>query len=188
MNIEPDKTGGNPDTSDSNTDEVVEISQALDRCYTLLGRQFGPLSRPQRRMLGLLSRETPVRVGDLGEQLGLTTAGTTRMLDKLESLEYAVRSRATHSDQRQVYVMLTPAGEQALGEAEAVFLSRVRTMLGRLSATERVALVHILQRLNYSVDAQASTANSPFGRPIDGGRDGLKCAPLRSAEAPYEEE
>ena len=152
MNREPDKIEGNPGASDSHTDEVVEIAQALDRWYTLLGRQFGPLSRPQRRMLGLLSRETPVRVGDLGEQLGLTTAGTTRMLDKLESLGYAVRSRAAHSDQRQVYVVLTATGEHALAEAEAVFLSRVRAMLGGLSATERVALVHILSRLNYSVD------------------------------------
>jgi len=147
---------------DSNADEVAEIAQALDRWYTLLGRQFGPLSRPQRRMLGLLSRETPVRVGDLGEQLGLTTAGTTRMLDKLESLGYAARSRAAHSDQRQVFVMLTPTGEQALREAEAVFLGRVHNMLDVLSATERVALVHILRQLNYQADVQPSpTVSSP---------------------------
>jgi DNA-binding MarR family transcriptional regulator len=143
------------------TAEIAEIAHALDRWYTLLGRQFGPLSRPQRRMLRLLSRETPVRVGDLGEQLGLTTAGTTRMLDKLESLGYAVRSRAAHSDQRQVFVTLTPTGEQAVREADAVFLGRVRTMLGGLSATERVALAHILQRLNYQADVQASSTAHP---------------------------
>jgi len=165
MNTEPLKTGRSTGMDDSNADEVAEIAQALDRWYTLLGRQFGPLSRPQRRMLGLLSRETPVRVGDLGEQLGLTTAGTTRMLDKLESLGYAARSRAAHSDQRQVFVMLTPSGEQALREAEAVFLGRVHSMLGGLSATERVALVHILRRLNYQADVQPSpTDSTPFGR------------------------
>ena len=154
MSVESERIHRSMGTGDSNADEVVEIARALDRWYTLLGRQFGPLSRPQRRMLGLLSSETPVRVGDLGEQLGLTTAGTTRMLDKLESLGYAVRSRAAHSDQRQVFVMLTPSGEQALREAEAVFLGRVHSMLDALSATERVALVHILRPLNYQADMQ----------------------------------
>jgi len=160
MSTEPEKIDRSIGTDDSNADEVVEIARALDRWYTLLGRQFGPLSRPQRRMLGLLSRKTPVRVGDLGEQLGLTTAGTTRMLDKLETLGYAVRSRATHSDQRQVFVMLTPTGEQALREAEAVFLGRVHSMLGVLSATERIALVHILRRLNNQTSVQQSPTDS----------------------------
>src|SRR5689334_15986146 len=73
--------------------ETATIASGLDACYSQLGRQFGPLSRPQRRMLRLLNRDRAVRVSDLGEQLGLTTAGTTRMLDKLESLGYATRSR-----------------------------------------------------------------------------------------------
>ncbi len=148
--------------NDSDTPEVIAIAHALDHCYTLLGRQFGPLSRPQRRVLRLLSRETPVRVRDLGEQLGLTTAGTTRMLDRLEALGYAVRSRAANSDQRQVYVTLSPAGEQAVREADAVFLERVRIMLSGLSATERVALVYLLQKLNEQVPVQtALTAPTP---------------------------
>ena len=150
------------DTDDSSAPEIAAIAQALDHCYTLLGRQFGPLSRPQRRMLRLLSVVAPVRVRDLGEQLGLTTAGTTRMLDRLEALGYVVRSRAAHSDQRQVYVTLSRAGEQALREADAVFLERVRLMLSGLSATERVALVYLLQKLNEQVPVQtAPTAPAP---------------------------
>ena len=150
------------DTDDSSAPEIVAIAHALDHCYALLGRQFGPLSRPQRRMLRLLSMETAVRVRDLGEQLGLTTAGTTRMLDRLEALGYVVRSRAAHSDQRQVYVTLSRAGEQAVREADAVFLERVRIMLSGLSATERVALVYLLQKLNEQVPVQtAPTTHVP---------------------------
>lgn len=98
-------------------------------------------------MLSLLNIGTATRVGDLSEQSGLTTAGTTRMLDKLESLGYAVRSRVADSDQRQVYVTLTVAGEQALREAEKILFDRVRSSLRVLNATERVALIHLLQRL-----------------------------------------
>lgn len=132
---------------DPDATEIAAIAHGLDRWSNSLGRQFGPLSRPQRRMLSLLNIGTATRVGDLSEQSGLTTAGTTRMLDKLESLGYAVRSRVADSDQRQVYVTLTVAGEQALREAEKILFDRVRSSLRVLNATERVALIHLLQRL-----------------------------------------
>ena len=137
------------------TREIVAIAHALDDWYTLLGRQFGPLSRPQRRTLLLLDLERGVRVGDLGETLGLTTAGTTRMLDKLETLGYAARSRDQANDQRQVYVTLTAAGKQALESAEAVFLARVQSTLNTLDETERATLAHLLRELNKRASAQA---------------------------------
>lgn len=128
--------------------EATAIASALDRWYDQLGRQFGPLSRPQRRMLRLLSMDTKVRVSDLSERLGVTTAGTTRMLDKLESLGYAARSRMDQYDQRQVYVTLTAEGAAALREAEGVFLERVQAILYRLNPTEQETLAHLLQLLS----------------------------------------
>ncbi|HVB75288.1 MAG TPA: MarR family transcriptional regulator [Ktedonobacteraceae bacterium] len=127
--------------------ETAFIAYALDEWYTRLGRQFGPLTRPQRRMLRLLSIDTLVRVGDLGEQLGLTTAGTTRMLDKLEAMGYAKRSRTDQHDQRQVYVKLTPPGAVALRDAESVFVERMQALLSNLSKSERATLAHLLQAL-----------------------------------------
>lgn len=128
--------------------EVVAIASAIDTWYDQLGRQFGPLSRPQRRMLRLLSMDTKVRVSDLSEALGVTTAGTTRMLDKLESLGYAARSRMDQYDQRQVYVTLTPEGAEALHAAERVFLERVQALLSKLAPAEQVTLAHLLQSLS----------------------------------------
>ena len=135
--------------------EIVVIAHALDEWYTHLGRQFGPLSRPQRRMLRLLSVDTQVRVGDLGEQLGLTTAGTTRMLDKLEAMGYAKRSRTDQHDQRQVYVKLTLPGAVALRDADGVFLERMQSFLSNLSSVERATLAQLLSAL--SERQQAST-------------------------------
>lgn len=134
-----DETGGN---------DFTAIARALDDWYTLLGRQFGPLSRPQRRMLRLLSLEKAVRVGDLAEALGLTTAGATRMLDKLTGLGYALRTRDPSSDQRQVYVRLTESGQQALDAADAIFLKRVQETLSALSETERAALAGLLRKMS----------------------------------------
>ena len=124
--------------------EIVSIAYALDEWYTQLGRQFGPLSRPQRRMLRLLRVDSPVRVGDLGVELGLTTAGTTRMLDKLEAMGYAKRSRTEQHDQRQVYVSLTLPGAIALRDAEGVFQERIEATLKKLSPDERSTLARLL--------------------------------------------
>ena len=141
-------------------DHASTIAYALDEWYTRLGRQFGPLSRPQRRMLRLLRVDTPVRVGDLGVELGLTTAGTTRMLDKLEAMGYAKRSRTEQHDQRQVYVSLTLPGAIALRDAEEVFLERIRASLKKLSSAERSSLARLLLTLNEhkqpSLDRQES--------------------------------
>jgi DNA-binding MarR family transcriptional regulator len=128
--------------------EFVELAHALDDWYTALGRQFGPLSRPQRRMLRLLAEERPVRMGDLAERLGLTMAGSTRMLDTLEALGYVGRARLPQTDQRQVFVTLTPAGREALRQADAVFLERVAERACRLGAAERAALARLLRAMS----------------------------------------
>lgn len=144
----PSRSDESSEESDRVHTEIAAIASGLDRWYDQLGRQFGPLSRPQRRMLRLLSMDTKVRVSDLSEELGVTTAGTTRMLDKLESLGYAARSRMDQYDQRQVYVTLTIEGAVALREAEYIFLERVQAILNRLSPAERATLAHLLQLLD----------------------------------------
>ncbi len=149
------QAGESYEESERDSAEIAAIAYALDEWYTRLGRQFGPLSRPQRRMLRLLRVDTQVRVGDLGEQLGLTTAGTTRMLDKLEAMGYAKRSRTDQRDQRQVYVTLTLPGEVALRDAEGVFLERMHSFLKVLSLAERTTLAQLLRAL--SERQQAST-------------------------------
>ena len=141
------------DENDRDYAQLTSIAYALDDWYTRLGRQFGPLSRPQRRMLRLLRVDSPVRVGDLGMQLGLTTAGTTRMLDKLEAMGYAKRSRTDQRDQRQVYVSLTLPGAIALRDAEAVFLERIQASLISLSPIEQETLAQLLHTLNENEQA-----------------------------------
>jgi MarR family transcriptional repressor of emrRAB len=132
-------------------DDVVTIAQALERWNTYLGRQFGPLSRPQQRVLRLLTdrqvQQEMVRVGDLAEPLGVTTAGITRMLDTLEGLGYITRSRTPNTDQRQVYVTLTDAGAQALQVADQVLLGRVQVLIEHLDASERDELAILLRKL-----------------------------------------
>src|SRR5260370_41719212 len=149
----PSQPGESSEENEGDTAEVASIAHALDEWYTRLGRQFGPLSRPQRRMLRLLKVDTPARVGDLGVELGLTTAGTTRMLDKLEAMGYAKRSRTDQHDQRQVYVSLTLPGAIALRDAEAVFLERIQASLINMSPAGQATLAQLLQALSENEQA-----------------------------------
>lgn len=125
------------------------IAHALDAWYTALGRQFGPLSRPQRRVLHALEvcGGAGLRMSDLAQRLGLTAAGATRMVDMLQGLGYAHRYRAPGEDQRQVYVAATPAGTAALAEADRAFEERVRRTLAPLTAEERARLGDLLRRV-----------------------------------------
>lgn len=130
------------------SNEISAIARGLDDWYTHLGRQFGPLSRPQRRMLHLLTTQEQIRVSDLAERLGLTTAGSTRMLDTLESQGYVSRTRMPQTDQRQVYVKLTPSGEEALRLADIVYLGRVAEIVQRLRPSERSELARLFHILS----------------------------------------
>ena len=135
------------------SDESVEraIARDLDHWWNSLGREFGPLSRPQRRVMRTLADREAVgqttRVGDLAALLLLTMAGATRMLDTLEGRGYVRRYRASGSDQRQVYIALAAGGIAALAEADRAFYQRVRASLAALDVAERRTLADLLARL-----------------------------------------
>ena len=138
--------GRDPAASNESADEesLRLIAERLDALSLQLGREFGPLSRSKRRALLLLANVPSMRVGDLAEQLGLTSAGATRMLDNLEAQEYATRSRMPLADQREVYIALTETGREALTQANAVYLARISASATRLTLEERNTLAGLL--------------------------------------------
>ena len=75
------------------------------------------------------------------------------MLDKLEAMGYAKRSRTDQRDQRQVYVSLTLPGAVALRDAEGVFLERIQASLKNLSPIEQETLAQLLRTLNENEQA-----------------------------------
>ena len=123
------------------------IAAALDRWNNLLGRQHGPLSRPQRRALQLLAGQPSLRVSELTLGLGQSTAGATRMVNMLESLGYARRSRVSTGDRRQVNVSLTPEGRAALEASDRAFVAKVAASLRGLSQVEAEHLAALLRNL-----------------------------------------
>jgi DNA-binding MarR family transcriptional regulator len=121
---------------------IAQLADSLDRLERRLGRQWGPLTRSQWALLNRLVRG-PVPVGTLADRLQISTAGTTRMLDKLEGLGFVVRQR--HSDDlRQVSAALTDAGREALEAARAVYSARLAELAATLSEEDLLTWLRIL--------------------------------------------
>lgn len=104
----------------------------------------------QAATLETLHSVGPMRQGDLGRRLGVTTSTLTRNLERLAS-DGLVSRTADPEDARASRVALTAAGRRAaarLGEQEEEF---GRTILDRLPPERRVATLEALQDLLVAV-------------------------------------
>lgn len=93
----------------------------------------------------------PARASTIAEAIGISSAGATDLIDRLER-RHLVRRRTDSRDRRVVLVKLTPPGERLFRKAQSAY----RTMLHRvgLSITdqERGALVEGLSALARAVN------------------------------------
>jgi DNA-binding MarR family transcriptional regulator len=124
---------------------IAQLADSLDRLERRLGRQWGPLTRSQWALMTRLV-QGPVPVGSLADRLQISTAGTTRMLDKLEGLGYVTRQRHA-DDQRQVSAVLTEAGHAALAAARTAYTARLAELTAPLSDEELGTWLAILERV-----------------------------------------
>lgn len=121
------------------------MAESLDRLTRRLGRDWGPLTHSQWAMLRRLL-DGPVLVGALAERLDISTAGATRMLDKLEQAGFVARSRAS-DDLRQVAASLTDAGRVAVQAAFSAHVARLGELAASLSAAELAEWLTLLERM-----------------------------------------
>jgi DNA-binding MarR family transcriptional regulator len=92
---------------------------------------------PQRRMQMLT----------LADMLGVTRGGLTRIVDRLVERGWVERDRPA-SNRREVYAVLTPAGQQAIQHARAHYLSVLNKTLGaHLNKAELDELARITTKL-----------------------------------------
>jgi len=124
---------------------LKQAALGIDRLNRRLGREWGPLTRAQWALLRRLT-DGPVPVGLLAQRLDISTAGATRMLDKLEECGYVTRQRH-EGDMRQVSACLTAKGREALEEAWAAYLSRLAALLEPIADAELAQWLDTLGRL-----------------------------------------
>ena len=103
----------------------IELWNAVDarlkREFDLPLTHFEPMS--------VIDRRSRCRVYDIAIELGITTGGTSKLVDRIEASGYC-RRLPNPDDRRSSLLELTPAGQRSLAEAGAAFDEELQRWLG----------------------------------------------------------
>ena len=103
----------------------IELWNAVD---ARLKREFGlPLSHFEPMLV--IDRLERCRVYDIATELGITTGGTSKLVDRIEASGYC-RRMPNPADRRSSLLELTPEGQRILEEAGVAFDDELQRWLG----------------------------------------------------------
>jgi len=103
-----------------------------------LQEQTGLLLADNEAMLNLAAE--PLRMSDIADRLIVSRGGTTKVIDRLETLGY-VRRLPDPEDRRATIVEITDAGRNALVEAKVVIDEVLEATWGKHATDEESAVV-----------------------------------------------
>lgn len=95
---------------------LYSATRAIQRLYRPLLAEHG-LTYPQYLVMLVLWEEDGLPVSEVGARLGLDSASTTPLLQRMEQADLILRTRST-SDERQVIVELTTSGRALRDEVQ----------------------------------------------------------------------
>lgn len=133
---------------------LMQVAKLLrDRVHTRM-EEIG-LSRGQGFILFRLGHEDGLPQTELARQTLVRPATLTEVLQRMEGAGLIER-RTDPTDQRVSRVYLTPNGEEARGQAEAIWREIETDLSTILSAAERARLVPLLQKLRDGLGWEAT--------------------------------
>jgi len=103
------------------------------------------------RALRVLAKTDACTMQNLGQQLGFTKSGATRIVDRLERKGYARRER-NKDDQRICCVVLTSAGQELVRRIVEEFAQKTRASLERMEGNMRDVLLASLRSFTETFD------------------------------------
>lgn len=127
--------------------QAARLSLALGRVSRWLRRQHSlPLGHGAISALSTISREGPLRAGDLSSREGVAPASLSRILAVLVDDGYVERV-TDPTDGRSCFVSTTARGETLLTELRAASARILLERFARLEAGDREALIAALPAL-----------------------------------------
>ena len=114
-------------------------------------RRLG-ISMAQLHILYTLQRTGEMTMSHVADVLNVSLSNATGLIDRLEERGYLERNRVP-TDRRIVLVRVTPAGEAMLGEVDALSDNLMRSVLGRLPASQLRGVANAVSALREAVDA-----------------------------------
>lgn len=128
------------------------IIRAIDMRSRQLNKEVG-LTGPQLLILHKVGKQSGVMVREIAEDINLSSATVTTILDRMEDRKLVERIRSTQ-DKRKVGVFLTDDGMKALETAPMPFQEHFTNRFNAMQQWEQSQMVATLQRIASMMDAQ----------------------------------
>ena len=150
------------------------IMRATDLYSSHLARYHG-LTAPQLIVLGEISRSGKITAGQLAENVNLSNATVTGILNRLSKHGLIERRRADE-DKRSVLVKLTGLGKRALANAPSLLHDRFVEEFEKLENWEQTSLLSSLQRIASMMEVRnLDAARTLVSRKISEAHRGSPC-------------
>lgn len=142
-------------------DEVLvalrRIIRAMDLHSKHLVKTTG-LTTAQLLLMQTIRKNQAMTIGQLADEIHLSQATVTTILDRLEERELLVRESSTQ-DKRKVHVRLTEQGEELVKNAPIPLQNDFVDSFMRLNEWEQTTMLSTLQRIAYMMDAEEIDAS-----------------------------
>jgi DNA-binding MarR family transcriptional regulator len=137
--------------------DLFEVVTQLGLTALRSRRRPGDLKEVEFLTLALLHEHGTMIVGEIQRLLGVLPAQMSRIVRALEARERPLIScQINPRDKRKVDVCLTPAGEKALLDYEAIRTDRLIELLRRLPEEERIDLDRLVDKLHGLLDRNSA--------------------------------
>ncbi|WP_371195639.1 MarR family winged helix-turn-helix transcriptional regulator [Glaciecola sp. SC05] len=128
------------------------VIRAIDLRSRQLNKEAG-LTGPQLLVMQNIGKAPGVMVRQIAENINLSPATVTSILDRLELKELVDRVRSTE-DKRRVGVFLTAHGQEMLARAPLPFQEHFINRFSQLAQWEQSQMVATMQRIASMMDAE----------------------------------
>jgi DNA-binding MarR family transcriptional regulator len=144
---------------DREAEELNAVVMATSRLFVAISARAlatvaEALTLPQLRALVVLDTCGPVKLSKLAATLGVNPSTALRMVERLETIDLVDR-RGNPANRREVLLSLTDAGHDLVTTVLARRRAEIRTLVKRLPAEERAALLPALRALTAAADEMA---------------------------------
>ncbi len=133
-------------------ERMRELSTAFDTIDEATAGYFG-LNRTDARCMDILSRQPSLGMGELAKAMGLSTAATTTVIDRLHRAGQ-VRRVPDPGDRRRVQVHLAPSAQRRGLRLFQVMIAAGTNLLESYSERDLALIADFLQRATVLVSDQ----------------------------------
>lgn len=137
-------------------DEVLVALRRVIRATDLHSKHLAKttgLTAPQILLLQTIRDKGEVTIGELANEMSLSQATVTTIIDRLEKRQLVYRERST-ADKRKVHAHLTEQASQVLKDAPIPLQEQFTRQFADLKEWEQTMMLSSLQRIAQMMDAQ----------------------------------